>query len=110
MVIVTFKRLIIYLSFQIHISDRNEIEILVNGDNVEFNEQLMIAFNKVTVLKYNNTAKYSTIFESGISVTIEQIEEILQMMLLLPPVFKGMINYFMLSVLTKFHNFSSRQS
>ena len=70
--------------------------MLVNGDIVEFNEQLMIDFNDVTVLKYNNTAKYSTIFESGISVTVEQVDEILQMILLLPPVFKGMINHFMI--------------
>lgn len=56
----------------------------------------MIDFNDVTVLKYNNTAKYSTIFESGISVTVEQVDEILQMMLLLPPVFKGMINHFII--------------
>ncbi|XP_078360277.1 sushi domain-containing protein 2-like isoform X2 [Oculina patagonica] len=74
---------------QVHISGRNEIEVLVNGDLMEFDEELMMDFNGVIVLKYNNTSKYSTIFNSGISVTIEKVEDILQMMLLVPPMFKG---------------------
>ncbi len=76
-------------TFQVHISGRNEIEVLVNGDLMEFDEEMMMDFNGVIVLKYNNTSKYSTIFNSGISVTIEKVEDILQMMLLVPPMFKG---------------------
>ena len=72
-----------------HINGRNEIEVLVNGALIEFDEDLMLDFNGVVVLKYNNTSKYSTIFNSGISVTIEKAEDILQMMLLVPPMFKG---------------------
>ena len=58
---------------------------------MEFDEQLMMDFNGVTVLKYNNTSKYSTIFNSGISVTIERVEDLLQMVLLVPPMFKGAV-------------------
>ena len=51
----------------------------------------MVDFNGVVVLKYNNTSKYSVIFNSGISVTIEKGGDILQMMLLVPPMLKGKI-------------------
>lgn len=88
MVLLTsqLKRL---FSFQFQISGRNEIEALVNGNLMEFDEQLMMDFNGVIILKYNDTSKYSAIFDSGISVTIEKVERILQMMLLVPPMFKG---------------------
>ena len=78
-----------HFSFQFHISGRNEIEVLVNGNLMEFDEQLMMDFKGAIILKYNNTSKYSAIFDSGISVTIEEVEGILQMMLLVPPTFKG---------------------
>jgi len=78
-----------FFSFQLHISGRNEIEVLVNGNLMEFDEQLMMDFNGVIILKYNNTPKYSAIFDSGISVTVEEVEGILQMILLVPPMFKG---------------------
>ena len=88
MVLLTsqLKRL---FSFQFQISGRNDIEALVNGNLMEFDEQLMMDFNGVIILKYNDTSKYSAIFDSGISVTIEKVERILQMMLLVPPMFKG---------------------
>ena len=57
---------------------------------MEFDERLLMDFNGVTVLKYNNSYKYSTIFNSGISVTIEKADELLQMMLLVPQMYKGM--------------------
>lgn len=78
-----------FFSFQLHINGRNEIEVLVNGNLMEFDEHFMMDFVGVIILKYNNTSRYSTIFESGISLTVEEVEGILQMMLLLPPVFKG---------------------
>ena len=61
----------------------------MNGNQMEFDEDLMMDFNGVIVLKYNNTSKYSAIFNSGISVTIEKVEDVLQMILLVPPMFKG---------------------
>ena len=57
---------------------------------MEFDERLLMEFNGVSVLKYNNSYKYSTIFNSGISVTIEKFDELLQMMLLVPQMYKGM--------------------
>ena len=56
---------------------------------MEFDEQLMMDLNGAIILKYNNTSKYSAIFDSGISVTVKEVEGILQMMLLVPPIFKG---------------------
>ena len=58
---------------------------------MEFDEQLMMDFNDVIVLKYNNASKYSAIFKSGILVTVEKAEDILQIMLLVPPTFKGAV-------------------
>jgi len=84
------------VSFQIHINGRNEIEILVNGEIVEFDELLTMDLNGVIVLKYNNTSKYSVIFNSGMSVTIENVEDILHMMLQVPPMFKGAVEDFVL--------------
>ena len=63
---------------------------------MEFDEQLMMDFNGVTVLKYNNTSKYSTMFNSGISVIIERVEDLLQMVLLVPTMFKGGVLIFVL--------------
>ena len=69
---------------------RMEVDVLVNGALIESDERLLVDFNGVTVLKYNNSYKYSTIFNSGISVTIEKADELLQMMLLVPQMYKGM--------------------
>ena len=76
-------------ALQVHINGRNEIEVLVNGDRMELNDELMMDFEGVVILKYSNTSKYSAIFNSGISVTVEKADQILQMMLLVPPMFKG---------------------
>ena len=75
--------------FQLHISGRNEIEVLVNGNLMEFDEQFMMDFVGVITLKYSNSSRYSIIFDSGISVTVEEVEGILQVQLLVPQVFKG---------------------
>jgi len=56
---------------------------------MEFNEELMMDFEGLVILKYSNTSKYSAIFSSGISVTVEKAEDILQMMILVPPMFTG---------------------
>ena len=83
--------------FQIHINGRNEIEILVNGEILEFDELSTMDLNGVIVLKYNNnTSKYSVIFNAGMSVTIENVEDILHMMLQVPPMFKGAVEDFVL--------------
>ena len=61
----------------------------MNGNLMEFDEQLMMDFAGVIILKYSSSSRYCIIFESGISVIVEEAEGILQMMLLVPPVFKG---------------------
>ena len=67
----------------------------MNGDQTEFNEELMMDFEGVIIIKYNNTSRYSAIFGSGISVTVEKAEDILQMILLVPPMFKGEKMFFL---------------
>ena len=57
---------------------------------MELDQRLMVDLNGVTVLKYNNSYKYSIIFNSGVSVTIEKADDLLQMMLLVPQMYKGM--------------------
>ena len=52
----------------------------------------MMGFEGVIALSYHNSSKYSIIFNSGILVTIEKVENLLQMMLLVPPLFKGGYN------------------
>lgn len=62
----------------------------MNGDVTEFDEQLVMDFNGVIVFKCSSASKYSIVFNSGILVRIDKAdEEILQMMLLVPPRFKG---------------------
>ena len=64
----------------------------MNGDVTEFDEQLVMDFNGVIVFKCSSASKYSITFNSGILVRIEKAdEEILQMMLLVPPRFKGAV-------------------
>ena len=65
---------------------------------MEFEEQFMMDFTGVIILKYSNSFRYCIIFESGISVIVEEVEGILQMMLLVPPVFKGGFAMLLLSM------------
>lgn len=62
----------------------------MNGNITEFNEELMIDFNGARVIKCRHTPKYSIIFNSGISVFVEQADDILEIMLQVPPIWKGM--------------------
>ena len=56
---------------------------------VDFDELSFLEFNGVSVLKYVNTSKYSAIFHSGISVTVEGQTELLGLVTLVPTMFKG---------------------
>ena len=58
---------------------------------VDFDELSFLEFNGVSVLKYVNTSKYSAIFHSGISVTVEGQTELLSLVTLVPTMFKGTI-------------------
>lgn len=69
----------------------------MNGDLVELVEQFSkMDFKSVTVLKDSNTSTYSVVFTSGVTVTIQKVEDILNLMLLMPPTFKGVLAFFLI--------------
>ena len=68
---------------------RGLVDVLVNGERVDFDELSLLEFTGVSVLYYTNTTKYSVIFNSGISVTVEGQQELLGLVTLVPTVFKG---------------------
>ena len=61
----------------------------MNGERVDFDELSLLEFTGVSVLYYINTTKYSVIFNSGISVTVEGQQELLGLVTLVPTIFKG---------------------
>ena len=63
----------------------------MNGEIVDFDELPLWEFNGVSVLQYVNTSKYSAIFHSGISVTVEGQTELLGLVTLVPNMFKGRV-------------------
>ncbi|XP_048583031.1 protein mesh isoform X2 [Nematostella vectensis] len=75
---------------QIQLNGRGLVDVLVNGEIVELEEQGgTIEIQNAWVMKYPNVSKYSAIFRSGISVTVQGYTDLLQMMLLVPQKFKG---------------------
>lgn len=64
---------------------------MLNGEMVEFDELSLLEFDGVSVLQYGNTSKYSFIFNSGVSVTVEGQKELLGLVTLVPTAFKGTI-------------------
>ena len=65
------------------------MDVLVSGEKVDFDELSFLEFDGVSVLQYGNTSKYSAIFHSGISVTVEGQQELLGLVTLVPTIFKG---------------------
>ena len=63
----------------------------MNGERVDFDEMPLLEFSGVSVLQYPNSSKYSAIFNSGISVTVEGQQELLGLVTLVPTIFKGTI-------------------
>lgn len=63
----------------------------MNGEIVDFDELSLWEFNGVSVLQNVNTSKYSAIFHSGISVTVEGQTELLGLVTLVPTMFKGKV-------------------
>ena len=74
---------------QIQLNGRGLVDVLVNGEAVIFDELSLLEFNGVSVLQYINTSKFSAIFNSGISVTVEGQQELLGLVTLVPTIFKG---------------------
>ena len=54
----------------------------------------MVDFGGVRVVKCRHSSKYSIIFNSGILVSVEQADDILEIMLQVPPIWKGMGHWF----------------
>ena len=63
----------------------------MNGDMVNFDELSLLEFDGVSVMQYGSTSKYSAIFNSGISVTVEGQQELLGLVTLVPTIFKGTV-------------------
>lgn len=74
---------------QIQLNGRGLVDVLVNGERIDFDELSLLEFTGVSVLYYTNTTKYSVIFNSGISVTVEGQQELLGLVTLVPTIFKG---------------------
>ena len=86
---VVYKGAMVCVPFQIHLNGRREVELLVNGEKQSFEEQLMMNFKRVIVIKYENSSKYSVMLHSGISMTVEGHKDLLQVMVMLPVEYKG---------------------
>ena len=63
----------------------------MNGEMIDFDEISLLEFDGVSVLQYVNTSKYSAIFNSGISITVEGQQELLGLVTLVPTMFKGKV-------------------
>ena len=59
---------------------------------MEFNALSLMDFKGGFIVKCNSN--YTVIFHSGMSVTIEKVEDLLQLLLLVPPIFKGVVYCF----------------
>ena len=59
---------------------------------MEFNALLLMDFKGGFVVKCSSN--YTVIFHSGMSVTVEKVEDLLQLFLLVPPNFKGVVYCF----------------
>ena len=74
---------------QVHLSGRGMVVVLVNGRQTEFDEEPMLDFRGVSVMRLPNTSTVDVIFKSGISLRAEGHRELLGFQLLIPKMFKG---------------------
>ena len=74
------------------------VDIYVSGEKANFDELSLLQYDGVSVLQYANTSKFSAIFNSGISVTVEGQQELLGLVTLVPTMFKGIASLFCLSL------------
>ena len=63
--------------------------VFVNGRQTEFDEEPMLDFRGVSVMRLPNTSTVDVIFKSGISLRVEGHRELLGFQLLIPKMFKG---------------------
>ena len=65
------------------------MDVLINGDRVEFDEQKRLDFAGVFILKHNQS-KIGVYFTSGVSIDIRAIEDFLAYQISIPTRFKGL--------------------
>ncbi|CAB4032217.1 Hypothetical predicted protein [Paramuricea clavata] len=73
---------------QIDFNSRRRLDVLVNGERVEFDEQTRLDFSGVFIVKQNQS-KLGIYFTSGVSVTIKATEDFLTYQISIPTRFKG---------------------
>ena len=64
------------------------MDVLVNGELIDFDEQSELDFTEVFVVKQNQS-RINVYFSSGVSLTVIAIEQFLNYEILIPPRFKG---------------------
>jgi hypothetical protein len=68
------------------------VEVLVNAEIVEFDSEDIFEFSNGFILKSSNRSTYSVIFKSGICVTVEGYQDLLQSLIIVPEIYKGKHN------------------
>jgi hypothetical protein len=74
---------------QFQLRNQGMTDVLVNGKQINFDKEKIIDFENVMIIKYQNVSKYAVIFKSGVSVTVEGYQDLLQMLVLVPEMYKG---------------------
>ncbi|XP_028417110.1 sushi domain-containing protein 2-like [Dendronephthya gigantea] len=73
---------------QFEFNRRRSIDVLVNGERVEFDEQTRLDFTGVFIVKQNQT-KFGTYFTSGVAIVVTSVEDFLTYQISVPLRFKG---------------------
>ncbi|XP_028416703.1 sushi domain-containing protein 2-like, partial [Dendronephthya gigantea] len=73
---------------QFEFNRRRSIDVLVNGERVEFDEQTRLDFTGVFIVKQNQS-KFGTYFASGVAIVVTSVEDFLTYQISVPLRFKG---------------------
>ncbi|XP_028415613.1 sushi domain-containing protein 2-like [Dendronephthya gigantea] len=73
---------------QFEFNNRRRVDVLVNGEHVEFDEQTRLDFTGVFIVKQNQS-KFGTYFTSGVAVVVTSVEDFLNYQISVPLRFKG---------------------
>ena len=80
-------------TLKVEFNRRRLIDVLVNGNHVEFDEQPRLDFLDVFITK-RNRSKVSIFFTTGVSIDIKSIEDFLTYQISVPKRFKGYVRDF----------------